>query len=287
MKKWYKYFIDPSQPGKIYLLLDQDFEEHAQAIGGYDSDPACRTKADFFDKYFRGYHDGRLECYDDFLRRHLSRDDETLSIASGRCANELYLMEDGYKIICSDLQVSEANNEAKNLFENYECVELDILKDEAVKHYDAVICLSLIYLFNQSELDLFFRKVNNMLKPQGRLLLDSAGSSDNFSSYVIHDVLLKYEAKMKWVVKSLLRKKRLGFMIKHHGYRRTDAEIIASAAKSGFKLVDQRDYAFLTEFRRSALLRRIIKIDNIIEKIFARLGENIPYIRMFNFQKIA
>lgn len=287
MKKWYKYFVDPTQNGKIYLPLDQDFEEHAQTIGGYGSDSACRNKSDFFNKYFWGYHDGRLECYDDFLRHHLSKDEEILSIASGRCANELYLLEDGYRIVCSDLQASEANNEAKNLFGHYEFLELNILEDEPAKQYDAVICLSLIYLFNQGELDIFFRKVNNLLKPGGRMLLDSAGSSDNLCSYLIHDVLLKYEAKMKWMVKSLLNRKRLGFIVKHHGYHRTDTEIIITAWKNGFKLDDQMDYAFLTEFRRSGLLRRIIKSGNIIEKIFEKLGKNIPYIRMFNFKKIA
>jgi SAM-dependent methyltransferase len=286
MREWYKYFIDPSQQGKVLLPLDQTFEDHAQAIGGYGSDPACLSKSDFFDEYFWGYHYGRLEYYDDFLRRYLSKNDQILSIASGRCANELYLLEDGYRIICSDLQLSEANKETQRLFGNYEFLEINILEDEIDRQFDAVICLSLIYLFNNNELDLFFRKVNNLLKPGGRLLLDSAGSPDNFLSYLILDILLKSEAEIKWAIKSLLSRKKLGFIIKHHGYRRTDAEIIASAAKSGFEMIGHGDYAFLNEFRRSSLLDRIIKSSSLAENIFEKLGKNIPYIRMFNFQKM-
>jgi hypothetical protein len=95
MIKWTKYYVDPTRQGRINLPIDFDFQEHADAMGGYRIDPACRSKPDFFNKYFWDYHEGRLENYDKFLRKHLRKESEILSVAGGRCANEIYLLEDG------------------------------------------------------------------------------------------------------------------------------------------------------------------------------------------------
>lgn len=287
MIKWHKYYIDPAQRGKIFLPIDQDFQDHANAIGLFHSDEACKSKSDFFKKYFWGYHEGRLENYDKFLRQHLKIESEILSVAGGRCANELYLLENGYKVVCSDLQASEVVAKTKEIFPNFSFLELDVLKGGMDRQFDAVISLSLIYLFNERDLIIFFRNVSKLLKPGGQFILDSAGSPDNFYSHLIHEVLLKYEARLRWVFKSILDRKRLGFVIKHHGYRRTDAEIIECAKQEGFALLDQQNYNFLTEFRRSGLLRRIIKMGSFMEKMFENFGKKIPYVRMFNFQKIS
>lgn len=101
MREWYKYSLDPSNKGRILLPIDHSFCDHEKAMGGYKSDAAYTSKSTFFNKYFFGYHGGRLEYYDNFLRKHLGKNLDTISIASGRCANELYLMEDDYRITCS------------------------------------------------------------------------------------------------------------------------------------------------------------------------------------------
>ena len=148
------------------------------------------------------------------------------------------------------------------------------------------MCLSLIYLFDQKDLKNFFRNVQKILKPGGLLILDSAGSPDNNLSYLIHDILLKIETILKWLVKAIINKTRYGFVIKHHGYRRTDKEIIECAKQYGFELIDKQNYAFLTEFRRSYFFNRMIKSGSTVEKIFNSIGKNIPYIRMFCFRRV-
>jgi len=187
MRKWYKYFLDPLRRGRIYLPIDSNFYDHEKAMGGYKADDAYLSKSTFFNKYFWGYHIiGRLGCYDNFLRKHLKKDKDILSIASGRCANELFLIEDGYKITCSDLKVFDSYKETKTLFPQFDFVEHDILNGPFFLKYDAVICLSLIYLFNEEKLLTFFRNVSDSLKTGGHLILDSAGSTDNLMSYLIH-----------------------------------------------------------------------------------------------------
>jgi hypothetical protein len=104
MRTWYKYYLDPNCSGINHVSRDHKFEHHERAIGGYHPDGAYGSKTTFFGKYFHNYHRGRLEYYDLFLRKHLKKGDRILSIASGRCANELYLSEEDYHIICSGLK---------------------------------------------------------------------------------------------------------------------------------------------------------------------------------------
>ena len=179
MRPWYKFSLQASQRGHVDLPIDREAADHERTMGGYDTDDACRSKSDFFQRYFYGYQFNRLEYYDRFLRRHLRRGDEVLSLGSGRCANELLLLEDGYHITCSDMTTWNAYRETKVLFPQFEHIPLDILRGPSGKPYDTIMCLGLIYLFDERELYVFFRHVSQSLKIGGHLILDGAGSPDN------------------------------------------------------------------------------------------------------------
>jgi 2-polyprenyl-3-methyl-5-hydroxy-6-metoxy-1,4-benzoquinol methylase len=269
------------------LPIDQDFENHKAAMGGYDADDAYKSKTEFFKKYFFGYQTGRLQYYDEFMRKYLRKEEDVLSIGSGRCANELYMMEDGYKITCSDLGLIDCHSQTKALFPEFNFLEFNILNGPNEHKYDTIICLSLIYLFDDKSLMTFFKNVSGSLKKGGHLILDSAGAPDNFLSYLIHDVILKYEIHFLRIAKMIVRNKKDAVIRKHHGYRRTDNEIIESAWEAGLKLVDKEEYAFLTEFRRSILFNRLFsnKLSPPFERMLTRVGKKIPYIRMFYFEK--
>ena len=62
-------------------------------------------------------------------------------------------------------------------------------------------------------------------------------------------------------------------------------DIIKAAKRNCFELISQENYAFLTEFQRSWILRLLLKI-RFIEKIFSAIGTHIPYTRMFLFRKV-
>ena len=69
-------------------------------MGGYESGESYyENKKYFFNNYYYGYHFKRLEYYDMFIREKINREDSILSIASGRCANELRLLEEGYNVV--------------------------------------------------------------------------------------------------------------------------------------------------------------------------------------------
>ncbi|MBF0516408.1 MAG: class I SAM-dependent methyltransferase [Nitrospirae bacterium] len=288
MRKWYKYALDQNMRGERFIGTDEQYSECALAMGGYNPDEAYGSKADFFNKYFFGYHLGRLQCYDNFIRGHLSKTDNTISIASGRGAAELFLLEDGYRITCSDLDITEMlYQETLKLFPQFKFHKLNILQSPTPAPYDALLCLSLIYLFDDVKLSACFDNISRSLSPGGRLILDSAGSPDNFLSYLIHECLLKWETAYLLRAKRLLATSRLdGVVTQHHGYRRTDDEIVQHARQAGLKLLDRQDYAFLTDFKRSFFLNKLIAASKVSETALNYLGKHIPYIRMFCFEKV-
>jgi len=287
MRKWFKYSLSQINDRLVTKSQDSSFSEHAEAMGGYEVDDAYNSKNAFFRKYYDHYHLGRLEDYDKFLRKHIDKKDRILSVASGRSANELRLLEDGYDISCTDLDLLPCYDDTLKLFPNYRFSILNILEKPADNQFDTVICLSLIYLFDEKQLDVFFKNISRSLTEHGYLLIDSAGSPDNLLSFLIHDVLLKIEVH---ILKSLillksLGKKKFGITKKTHGYRRTNTEIIDIAKNNGFELIDLESYAFLTEFKRSRILLLIMKVP-FVKVVFRIIGKNVPYIRMFYFKKI-
>jgi len=86
---------------------------------------------------------------------------------------------------------------------------------------------------------------------------------------------------------SKLFNKKIGFKFDNNfGYKRKNQEIKEFAKKFGFEFIDINEYDYLTEIQRSILIRKIVEYFPWSKKLFAFLGKNIPYIRMFKFKKI-
>lgn len=289
MRKWFKYFRNPGTNKIAGKPKDKTFDEHSQAMGGYQPDDSYNSKEEFFNKHLKGLHAERFANYDKFLRKHLKKADKILSVASGRCVNELYLLNDGYKnITCSDLGIFPACSATKTLFPDFRFMTLNILDASAPQKYDGIIALSLIYLFGEQEFDAFLGNVADSLEEKGSFILDSAGAPDNFFSFIIHDIILKIEVYFTGFLDFLRSsgKKKLGVTVQDFGFRRTDKDIIEASRKAGLELFDKEDYGFLNEFRRSKTFRRLVKPGSSIENMFAKIGRRIPYTRMFCFKKV-
>lgn len=285
MRPWYKYLVMEGESSP-YLPIVADFQAASAEMGGYDPDEAYTSKKSFFDRYFQNYHMGRLILYDGFLRRHLSREMEILSVASGRCANELRLIEDGFDILCSDQGMPACAEATRSLFPRWRFEVLDVLAGPAPRKYDAVICLSLIFLFDEAAFARFLRNVADSLRPGGLLLLDSAGGPDNLLSRFIHDWLLPWETR-RVARGRRARGERVTVVRKSHGWQRTDAEILSTARAAEFSLVEKWNEAPLIEFRRSRLFNRIVRYGSKLEGVFRRIGRLVPYIRMFALRRKA
>ena len=283
MRKWHKFIVTADLDAPRDQTISSTFEEHANDLGGFEPNEHYSTKDAFFRAY---YHENRRALnYDRFIAQHVQKDQDILSLASGRSANELMLMERGYNITCSDLALPDSYPLAKRMFPKMEQWELDILAGPAKKQFDVILCLSLIYLFNNQQLGRFFTNVRASLKDGGYLILDSAGPPDNRLAHWINEPYLRYEA----VAVRLFRNWRYGrqhiIVRKHQGYRRSDLEIIEAAKDCGLAITAQENYDFTHEFERSRAFSRLMGLLPFIHPIAARLGKTIPYTRMFKLQR--
>ena len=286
MRKWYKYIINKSSKD-IELALDNSELEHTIALSKIDVINVYKSKTSFFNNYYYNFHQGRLESYEDFLLTNLNKKHKILSVASGRSANELRLIDIGYNIHCSDLYQFIWFDETVRLWPNYKFSVLDITKNHSKIKYDTILVLSLIFIFNNTSLDNFFKNIYKSLDNNGYLILDSAGSTDNYLTFFIHDVLLRFEIVLIKLFKNLKGFNNNYSITKiHHGYRRTNDEIIYHAKKNGFELIKNKNYSFNTEFSRGYILPFLIKKIPLIKYLLRPISKKIPYVRMFTFKKV-
>jgi SAM-dependent methyltransferase len=255
-------------------------------MGGY----ACKgygSKEEFFETYLQ--NSKRHACYDAFLARHLPKEGHCLSIASGRAVNELRLMEQGWKFLCSDLDAI-CLEETLKLFPNYSFLKWDCMSDPLPEQrFDVVISLSFIYLLDPDKLQRFFRRMRELLLPGGVFLLDSAGSPDVLLGTLLHDYWLPVEASLgRPVLRAYYRLKGRGsFTVqrKHHGFRYKDQEIIAAAKAAAFQLEAFEAMDFETEWDRSLVYRHLLKRISPLRRVLLQLGKRLPYVRMFAFRR--
>ena len=259
------------------------YEDFAKEMGGFGVDDSYQSKESFFHKYFQG----KYVAWDNYLRRNLLKDDEILSIGSGRCTNELKLLNDGYSISCSDLKIVPSYDASIQLFGTFPFLVLDILREYPDKEYDGIICLSMIFHFNKDDLDKFFRNINKGLSRGKFLLLEGGCGRDNLFSLFWDVLYLPIEYKIFSFIYKLIGKRGKILVKSNHGFRRTDEEIVESARRSGFEFVSLENFEFLNEFRRSVLLNGIMNKSSLAQRIFSILGRWNPYVRIFKFKKIS
>ena len=281
MKKWNKIIMDRSN--KITNVnKNKNFRDFSEELMGYESNEYYKNKKKFFQFYFHS----KYVVWFNYLKKNLDPNTKTLSIGSGNGINEVSLISNNFNIICSDLQIPQCYEALKKLFGNFSYLKLDILKDSTNDEFDNIFSVSLCYMFSDSDLEKFFVNTHKMLKKDALLFVDCGGCEDNLTSFFFHDIYLVIETYLIYYLSKLFNKK-IGFKFDNNfGYRRSNQEIINFAKKNRFKFIDINEHDYLTEIQRSILIRKITEYFPLSKKLFALLGKNIPYIRMFKFKKI-
>lgn len=144
MRPWYKYILN--YENTIRFLPKDEACFLQEKTTGYNLDNGYNSKEEFFKTYFYNDHP-RLKHYHNYLKQNLKKGHEILSIGSGRCANELLLIEDGFNIICSDLD-QPCREETLRLFPNLKFVKYDAISSSSKYKVDYIIAESF------SEIDL-------------------------------------------------------------------------------------------------------------------------------------
>lgn len=300
MRRWIKYRLNyetgfsTQQKGNPICYTAQDFEGYAD--GSYSSKEdffrdniynysALLSKSDRFIKEYLQKNNtdiNRYMKYDKTLKNYIQKNKKILSIGSGKCINELLLIERGYDIICSDIK-QYINDEILKLFPDLKFMVLDIRSSSIPQKYDYIISLSVFYLFDDKELISIFGNIGKMLNKGGKLIVDFGGGEENFITFIIDEFLCKYEIKARFLIK---RFKGESFNItkKGSGFRRTNKEIIFLAEECGFKCLDITTADYDTEIVRSILLTKMANWGGPLRKVIHKIGKYVPYIRMFVFE---
>ena len=82
-------------------------------MGGYEPNDHYKSR----DSFNLEYLNGRYKHNHKYLKNNLNQRMKILSIASGRCINELQFIFNKYNITCSDLNIPKSYEQAKKIFE--------------------------------------------------------------------------------------------------------------------------------------------------------------------------
>ena len=281
MRSWYKHFLLFGEKENKNIKKHDEFFEFEKAMGGYDTNEHYSNKKVFELKYLHG----RFKYYAQYLDKNINPKMKILSIASGRCINELQLIDKNYNITCSDLDIPSSYDSAKKIFRDFNFKILNILKNYANEKYDCILSLGLVYAFSENEFENYFNNVNRSLNINGELIFDSSSSANNILTLIYDQIYLRLEIVIISKVFNFLGKKN-SMGSRHHGYKFTDKEIIKIAEKCGFELISLERKDYLTEVLRSKILSKIIKILPPFKYFFVVFGLLMPYLRFFKFKKI-
>ena len=256
---------------------------HFSRMGGYQDEADYCSINEFLAIYLRGY---RLLSYDKALSIALSNSHgkNFLSVGSGRATNEIALMAKfGVKILCSDLRTPKCIDKTMHII-NIDYKEIDVLNDEPPGLFDGLISLSLIYNFNDEQLNKFFDFAKRAILPGGMLYLDACTSPDNLLQRIFSDYYLKFEASIVAGYLSVVKGQRYAVNARHNGFYRNDADIMKIATAHGFKYIDLHNDFFDHDLKRSLVIQKLMQIIDLGPAL-RLLGRNLPWVRIFSLQR--
>src|SRR5271165_5494263 len=164
MHRWTKYSV-------IEGRSQEACPDHLEKMAGYNPGPEYASRQQFFDAHL--FAQPRCRAFAEYLNGRIGQSDNVLAVASGRCANELYIAQEiGCRIVCSDVREWPCISATRALFPELNFRTLDVLTATAPALFDVVLALALIWAFDDNEVRRFFSFARTALKVNGRLLLE-------------------------------------------------------------------------------------------------------------------
>lgn len=277
MRNWYKYLLVQTNENAS-CAQDQSPDDYRRTMQGYRTEHGYQSKAEFFDTYFTN-GEKRHAYYYNYIKQNVSRECRGLSIGSGRCITELKLIDEGYNIICSDLE-NYCEVENKRLFPDLKFDIFDVRKSGYPRKLDYILCLNMLYLFDKESITTVFENMERSLKNGGTLIVDISGAEDNRLSYFLDNYLCKYDIRVQYFLKQFIKQQNNRIVEKFHGYRYTNKDIIAIATKTGFNFTSLTCLDFVTELKQ-----RLLLFAHLPDRFALLFGRKLPNIRLFQFTK--
>lgn len=277
MREWNRYLVVNNDASVDSHPGLSDYYDHKLMPGG--SEGVFATQEDFLRAY-APFFPRRYEHYHRYLKNHISKQRQGLSIGSGQCLNELCLLAEGYDIHCSDIRES-FHKAVPALFPKFRFTKLDIVSSAFFEKMDYVIALSVLFCFDKDQLLQVFKNVAASLKPGGYFITEPSGAEDNVVTYILDNYLCKYDVHLQYWIKRFLLGRNVKVAKLFQGYRFLDEEIVEVAQKAGFMLEDLHQCDPVTEFKD-----RLLLFNRLPDPVVSFLGRAVPYIRLFKFVKV-
>ena len=225
--------------------LDQTAEEFAQTMG-YGG-RTYESPAQFLEAHA---HDWVRELHAVF-RELLDPTRAVLSIGSGECEHEIPFVLDGYDILSTDVVASAT--ESVRLFPALRFQLFDVLNPTPIGHFDDVLVGGLDFYFPDSQFSRLLGNIRGLLRPGGRLVF-TLRYRDNLATWMIDRFGIPLCCSLSRIV-AAARRTGVRWKLKPHGYRRSIREIVAAAARHGFRPGRIRHAGFGVELTRVYLDR--------------------------------
>jgi SAM-dependent methyltransferase len=272
MRTWSRYFVvEPSNPTP---------RDHFSKIGGYLVGDEYASKDQFFQKHIFGHE--RIAAYNDYLLPLAHDLGRTLSLAAGRCANELYLTEKfGVDVLCSDIEEPPCIPATRGLFPYLKFQNIDVLNDAPVGQFDSVLVLGLTYAFNDDELDKLISYCGASLRSGGLLVFDLSAASNSVVGRLFNDFYLQAEAKVMAPLLSVKHGKKFIAERDQHGYRRSLRDV--QPRMPGFELLNYQERGMAADLSRSAVFSSLDARIGIAKNIGTVIASRMPFIRIGTF----
>jgi SAM-dependent methyltransferase len=220
--------------------IDATPDDFARSMGY-----ACRRYATV--EEFRASHSSSWELeLHTVLRELLVRNRSVLSIGSGECEHEIPFVLDGYDILSTDVTVSAA--ESQRLFPALRFQQFDALAPTPIGRFDDVLVGGLDFYFADSDFTRLLGNIRALLRPGGRLLF-TLRYRDNAATWLIDRIGIPLSCALRRIFTAVHRSGS-NWVLKPHGYRRSIAEVVAAAARHGFRPGRIRHAGFGIELTR-------------------------------------
>src|SRR4051812_32071823 len=196
---------------------------------------------------FRASHSSSWELeLHEVLRELLVRNRSVLSIGSGECEHEIPFVLDGYDILSSDVTASAA--ESQRLFPALRFQQFDALNPGPIGRFDDVLVGGLDFYYADGDFTRLLGNIREILRPGGRLLF-TLRYRDNAATWAIDRIGIPMSCAARRVLAAVRRTGRR-WMLKPHGYRRSIADVVAAAARHGYRPGRIRHAGFGVELTR-------------------------------------
>ncbi|WP_440669496.1 class I SAM-dependent methyltransferase [Candidatus Pelagibacter sp. HIMB1483] len=261
MRNWYKYTLEDNNNENFSSVLEYTSHQIKKDFSDLDK----LFEFDFFNKDFSKY------IYE-YLSEKLYG--SNLSIGSGWGHLEYHLSKK-FNITASDI-----NEEYSKYNKKINYIITDIIsKDfQTNSKYDNVFAPGIIYLFNEKELNIFFKNIQKTMIDNGNFYLFFRSNDSVFINF-LDNCILPFENLIKYSLK-ITNNKKIKIQKNHHGFRRYPKELEKVIYNNGFTIVSKKKLMFQAEYNRSKILR-VIGFSKIVPLLKLH-----PYITVYHLKKL-